>query len=211
MGRRKMKKIFTWMMLCGTLVLSLAGCGGTDPKVSSSQETKQVADAGKASASDGKVLIVYYSWSGNTKRIAEEIQKQTGADVFEIIPEKQYTKDYDAVVKLAKEEKNNNVRPAISGKIDHLENYDVVFVGFPNWWSDMPMVLYTFFDAYDLSGKKIVPFCTSGGGEFASSLNSIKSLEPNADILEGLHISGSAAGNPQGAVANWLNELCFAK
>lgn len=171
----------------------------------SSKADKQTADAGKAAvretnvsmgeaaASKAKALIVYYSWSGNTKQIADEIQKQTGADVFEIVPETPYTKDYDTLV-------------AISGKINGFENYDVVFVGFPNWWSDLPMVLYTFFEAYDFSGKKIVPFCTSGGGGFAGSMKAIQSLEPNADLLDGLHINGSQARNAQDEVKGWLNQ-----
>lgn len=218
-----MKNFFIVLMLCSIAMLSLAGCGSSDTKSPpSSQTDKQTADAGKAAvretnvsmgeaaASKAKALIVYYSWSGNTKQVADEIQKQTGADVFEIVPEKPYTKDYDTLVQLAKEEKQNNVRPAINGKINGFENYDVVFVGFPNWWSDLPMVLYTFFEAYDFSGKKIVPFCTSGGGGFAGSMKAIQFLEPNADLLDGLHINGSQTGNAQDEVKGWLKQLGLA-
>lgn len=218
-----MKNFFIVWMLCSIAMLSLAGCGSSGTKSPpSSQADKQTADAGKAvvretnvsmgeaAASKAKALIVYYSWSGNTKQVADEIQKLTGADVFEIVPEKPYTKDYDTLVQLAKEEKQNNVRPAISGKIDGFENYDVVFVGFPNWWSDLPMVLYTLFEAYDFSGKKIVPFCTSGGGGFAGSMKAIQSLEPNADLLDGLHINGSQSGNAQDEVKGWLKQLSLA-
>lgn len=215
-----MKRIFILMVFYCVAVLSLTGCGSQEmqqpssPQADGAEKTAFLGRGslmGKAAASNAKALIVYYSWSGHTRQIANEIQKQTGADVFEIIPEKPYTKDYDTLVELAKEEKKNNIHPAITGKIDHFEAYDVVFIGFPNWWSDLPMVLYTFFDQYDLSGKKVVPFCTSGGGGFGGSLKAMQALEPNADFLEGFHMNGSQVGNSQSAVNEWLNRLDILK
>lgn len=154
-----------------------------------------------------KSLVVYFSWSGNTKNVAEEIQTQTDSDLFEIVPEVPYSDDYDTVVDLAQEEQSENARPAISGSIDNIEQYNVIYVGFPNWWGDMPMVLYTFFDSYDLSGKTIAPFCTSGGSGLSNTVNEIKELEPNATVTDGLHIGSSSASDPGNAVSNWLSKI----
>ncbi len=118
-----------------------------------------------------------------------------------------YSDDYDAVVDLAQEEQRENARPAISGSIDNIGDYDVIYVGYPNWWGDMPMILYTFFDSYDLSGKTIAPFCTSGGSGLSNTVNEIKELEPDATVTDGLHIGSSSASSPDNAVSDWLAGL----
>lgn len=152
-------------------------------------------------------LVVYFSWSGNTEKVANAIANQTGADIFEIVPEVAYVDDYNALLDIATEEKKNGARPAIAGSIDDISQYDIIYVGFPNWWSDMPMILYTFFDSYDLSGKTIAPFCTSGGSGLSGTVSSIRELEPEADVLDGLHIGSSAASDPDQAVSDWLESL----
>lgn len=163
-------------------------------------------------AGDGSnALVVYFSWSGNTENVANAIAEQTGADVFEIVPEEVYTSDYNALLDIATEEKESGARPAIAGSIEDISQYDVIYVGYPNWWSDMPMILYTFFDSYDLSGKTIAPFCTSGGSGLSNTVNSIKELEPAAEVLEGLHIGSSSASDPGNAVSDWLGRLGFAE
>ncbi|WP_243111259.1 flavodoxin [Acutalibacter sp. 1XD8-33] len=152
-------------------------------------------------------MVVYFSWSGNTEAVAEAIVQQTGADVFRIQPETPYTDDYDALLDIAKEEQAEGARPAISGRLENLEQYDVVFLGFPNWWGDMPMILYTFLDEYDLSGKTIAPFVTSGGSGFSGTINAIESAEPDAAITGGLSLGSSEAREPEQAVADWLQGL----
>lgn len=152
-------------------------------------------------------LVVYFSWSGNTENVANAIAGQTGADVFEIVPEEAYIDDYNALLDIAAEEKENGAHPAIAGSIDDISRYDIIYVGYPNWWSDMPMILYTFFDSYDLSGKTIAPFCTSGGSGLSGTVSSIGELEPEADVLDGLHIGSSAASDPAQAVSDWLVSL----
>ena len=112
-------------------------------------------------------VVVYFSWSGNTEAVAAEIQNQTGADTFRLVPAEPYTDDYDALLDIAQEEQRNGARPAIFGSIENFDSYEVVYLGFPNWWGDMPMILYSFLDDYDLSGKTIVPFVTSGGSGFS--------------------------------------------
>ena len=133
------------------------------------------------------------------------------ADIFEIVPTTPYDDDYDTVVDLAQEEQRNNARPAISGSIENMEQYDVIYVGFPNWWGDMPMILYTFFDTYDLSGKTVALFCTSGGSGLSNTVNEVKSLEPNATVTEGLHIGSGSSSNPDKEVSEWLNDIGLAK
>ncbi|MGN0637110.1 MAG: flavodoxin [Huintestinicola sp.] len=150
-------------------------------------------------------LIVYFSWSGNTEAVANEIAAQTGADIFELIPETPYTDDYDELLDIAQNEQSSGARPLISGSVD-LSDHDTIFIGYPNWWADMPMIVYTFFDEYDLSGKTIAPFCTSGGSGFSGTLRTIAELEPDAEITEGLHISSSSAGNSSDDVSKWLSE-----
>lgn len=158
-----------------------------------------------------KSLVVYFSWSGNTQNVAESIQNQTDADIFEIIPQTPYSDDYDTVVDFAQEEQRADARPTIAGSIENIAQYDVIYVGFPNWWGDMPMILYTFFDSYDLSGKTIAPFCTSGGSGLSNTVNEIKSLEPGAAVTKGLHISSGSSSNPEHAVGAWLDDIGLAK
>lgn len=213
-----MKKFFaTWMV--GIMLLSLAACGTkttAQMEGSSGQESQSAAEevtASQASPSEettaqqtaeGKSLVVYFSWSGNTESVAEEIQAQTGADIFEIVPKVPYSDDYDTVVDLAQEEQSDNTRPEISGAIENLDQYDTVYVGYPNWWGDMPMILYTFFDSYDLSGKTILPFCTSGGSGLSNTVSEIGSLEPDATVLDGLHIGDSSLDQIPEDVETWL-------
>lgn len=176
---------------------------------SSSSETSSTAS--DSSETGTKSLVVYFSWSGNTQNVAEAIRTQTDSDIFEIVPETPYSDDYDTVLDVAQEEQRENARPAISGTIDNIDDYDVIYVGFPNWWGDMPMILYTFFDRYDLSGKAVAPFCTSGGSGLSNTVNEIRELEPNATVTDGLHIGSSSASNPDDAVSNWLSEIGLAK
>ena len=167
-------------------------------------------DSSMPTETGSKSLVVYFSWSGNTENVAKSIQSQTDADIFEIVPATPYSDDYDTVVDLAQEEQRSNTRPAISGSIENIEQYDVVYVGFPNWWGDMPMILYTFFDTYDLSSKTVALFCTSGGSGLSGTVNEVRSLEPNATVTEGLHIGSGSSSNPDNAVSDWLNEIGLA-
>ncbi|WP_455620285.1 flavodoxin [Eisenbergiella sp.] len=159
----------------------------------------------------GKALIVYFSWSGNTEKVAAGIQSRTGADIFEIVPQEAYTEDYDSLLGIAQEEQKNGARPAISDMVENMDGYDLIYVGFPNWWGDMPMILYSFFDEYDLSGKTIAPFCTSGGSGLSDTVRTIKTLEPDALVLDGLHIGSSEAADPESAVKEWLDNLGLAE
>ncbi len=208
------------VLITGILMTSLAACGGsnnTEQKESNTKEavtTEQerntqgqeevVQQPGEVQESSG-ALVVYFSWSGNTKAVAESIQTQTGADIFEIVPANPYTEDYDELLDIAQDEQRNDARPDISETIDNMDAYSTIYLGFPNWWGDMPMILYSFLDEYDLSGKTILPFCTSGGSGFSGSIATIQEMEPDAEVIEnGLSVSDSGAANPDDAVAEWL-------
>ena len=112
---------------------------------------------------------------------------------------------------IAQEEQRNGARPTISGSIENFDSYEVVYLGYPNWWGDMPMIIYSFLDDYDLSGKRIVPFVTSGGSGFSNTISTIESMEPGADVLDGLSLGSSQAENPSDAVADWLSGLGLAE
>ncbi len=153
-----------------------------------------VTDQRVKGKSVGKALIVYYSWSGNTHGVAQEIQKQTNADIFEIELVTPYSTDYNTVLIQAQEAQHKQDRPAIKGTIDNFDQYDTIILGYPNWWASIPMPIATFLEQYDLSGKTILPFCSHGGGRFGQSLTAIAKLAPNSAIGEGLsiHYSGGA-------------------
>ena len=181
---------------------------GEGKPVSEGAPETEANEAGAPERESGHTsLVVYFSWSGNTKQVANVIANQTGADVFEIVPNEAYIEDYDALLDIAAQEKESGARPAISGSIEDIAQYDVIYVGYPNWWGDMPMIMYTFFDSYDLSGKTVAPFCTSGGSGLSNTVSSIKELEPDANVLDGLHIGSSSASNPDDAVSDWLSSI----
>lgn len=232
-----MKKVFS-ILIVFTLLFSFAACSNNTNNEESSSPTQQSSNQSSTSdeesnsqssssnsteesnnsnnsstptETDAKSLVVYFSWSGNTENVAKSIQSQTNSDIFEIVPTTPYSDDYDTVVDLAQEEQRTDARPAISDNIENIEQYDIIYVGFPNWWGDMPMILYTFFDTYDLSGKTVALFCTSGGSGLSNTVNEVKSLEPNATVTEGLHIGSGSSSNPDNAVSEWLNDIGLAK
>ena len=221
-----MKKIASIFMVF-SLLLSLAACSsntnntGTSSASQSSQpnssqtvesddsstDSESSAPESEATQTGSKSLVVYFSWSGNTENVAKSIQSQTDSDIFEIVPATPYSDDYDAVVDLAQAEQSEDARPAIADSIENIADYNVIYVGYPNWWGDMPMILYTFFDSYDFSGKTVAPFCTSGGSTISASEQSIAALIPQATLLEGITISGSSAADAGAEVTSWLTDL----
>lgn len=221
-----MKKIISLFMAL-TMVLSLAACSTNQsiskstPKESSSQTNKSTTTP---SNTNGKNLVVYFSMPdnvddstvvidgetlGNTQYMAYVIQETIGADIFRIEPETPYPTDHDKLVDLAKEEQNDNARPKIKDRIENFDTYENIFVGYPNWWGDMPMILYSFFDEYDFSGKTIIPFNTHGGSGFSSTISTIKELELNATILDGKSISRNDIEGAEQEIIDWVKSLGF--
>ncbi len=155
----------------------------------------------------GQNLIVYFTRSGNTRRIANLIQQQVGGTLHEIQPEEPYPGPYGAVVEQAKEEIQAGYRPALRSTLDDIKAYDTVFVGSPNWWNTIAPPVAAFLSEYDLSGKIVVPFCTHGGGGLGRIGRDIASLCPKSTILSSFEIYGSGRGDAQARVSAWLGEL----
>lgn len=164
---------------------------------------------GNENTETGKVLVLYFSQSGNTEAVANFIHNAVGGDIVKLETETPYPSDYDELVDYAQEEQRENARPALSTKIDNIDEYDTIFLGYPNWWGDMPMPIYTFLDEYDLSGKTIAPFIKHGGSGLSGTPENIKEEEPNATVTEGLAVNGSNSRNSQSTVNNWLAEIGF--
>ena len=158
---------------------------------------------------NGNVLVVYFSHTGNTENVANFIHEAVGGDIIKLETEEQYTDNYNDLLDIAQEEQNDNARPALSTQIDNIDNYDTIFLGYPIWWGDMPMALYTFLDEYDLSGKTIAPFTTSGGSGLSGTPSNIEDEEPNATVTEGLSVRDSSSKNSQSAVNEWLSKIGF--
>lgn len=161
---------------------------------------------------DNSVVVIDGEVLGNTQYVAYVIQENIGADIFRIEPETPYPTDHDTLVDLAAEEQDNNARPAIKDSIEDLEQYDTIFIGYPNWWGDMPMILYSFFDQYDFSGKTIVPFNTHGGSGFSNTISTIAELEPSAEVNEdGFTVSRNNVQEAEQDIISWLNDLGYTK
>ena len=219
-----MKKIISLFMVL-TMVLSLAACStNQSPSESTPEESSSQTNESTPTPSNtnGKNLVVYFSMPdnvddstvvidgetlGNTQYMAYVIQETVGADIFRIEPETPYPTDHDELVDLASEEQSNNARPAIKNTIENFDTYENIFVGYPNWWGDMPMILYSFFDEYDFSGKTIIPFNTHGGSGFSDTISTIKELEPNAEVLDGKSISRNDIQDAEQEIVDWVNSL----
>ena len=153
------------------------------------------------------VLVAYFSHSGNTRMIAEQIHKNAGGKMFEILSVNNYPADYDAVVEQAKKELDTEFRPRLKTKVTDMDSYTTVFVGYPNWWGTMPRPVAAFLSDYDFAQKTIAPFCTHEGSGMGRSVTDIRNLCPAATILDGLAIRGGSVNHDQDAVAGWLREI----
>lgn len=158
-----------------------------------------------SNSESGKILIAYFSWGGNTKGVAEEIQRQTGADLFEITMVNPYSSDYNTVLDEAQRDQNAQARPELASHIDNMDEYDTVMIGYPNWWASIPMPIASFLEEYDFSGKTILPFCSHGGGRFGQSLTAIAKLAPDATMGEALSIHYSGGSELASDVTEWLS------
>lgn len=217
-------KRLTALFLSFTLLFALSACGQADDNSAAEPDAPTAAqpaptppaesdaptdapDAPETDSAGGKTLIAYFSWSGNTEALADMIAAHTGGDLFEIVPQTPYTDDYDALLDAAQTEQQENARPAVANQVENWDAYDTVFVGYPNWWSDAPMVVLSFLERYDCTGKTIVPFATSGGGGFGRSTDSITASAVGATILEGFHVSGASVSDADADVAAWIDSL----
>ena len=196
-----MKKILLTIL---TGMFALTGCNA--------QTTKNETNMSK------KALVVYFSHAGdnysvgnipvgNTKIVADYISELTGADQFEIITHKYDGMAYKPLCDLAQEEQYADARPAFEGKLENLDEYNVIFVGGPVWWGTWPQVMFTFFDTYDLNGKTIYPFTTHEGSGLGNCVNDLRKAYPNADVKKGFSLYGHEVRTNKAKVENWLKGL----
>ena len=204
--------------------MGLAACGNSasqteqpsteDTSVESKADTNSAEDStdmentDNQDVQDHKVLVAYFSATGTTKGVAEHIANGLNADIYEIVPEDPYTDadlNYnDNNSRTTIEMNDPNARPAISGSVENMEQYDIIFVGYPIWWGEAPRIVSTFMESYDFSGKTIVPFCTSGGSGIGSSASNLERLTSGATWLDGRRLNGS---DSQDTVMEWVNSI----
>ena len=162
-----------------------------------------VSGAG-AQQPSGKVLVAYFSHSGNTREVARQISEATGGDLFEIVPATPYPTEYRAVVDQGKKEIEAGVRPALKNPVGDLSQYDVIFVGSPCWWATIAPPVATFLTSCDLADKTVVPFMTHEGSGMGHSEADIRRLCPRSTVPDGLAVRGSAVRNSKDEVGRWV-------
>ncbi|AWK51058.1 flavodoxin [Clostridium beijerinckii] len=221
-----MKKILL-TILCFMMLLFSVGCGSNSNNSSSAGQEKvtslngteagnDISSASDTSNSNGsklaksnngtkRILIAYFSQTGTTEKAAKRIQEFTNGDIFEIKTVTPYPNEYKELSDVAKKEKEDNARPKLATKVENIDNYDVIFVGYPIWWHTAPMAIDTFLESYNLSGKTVVPFCTSSSSDIKESMEAINSLCPKSNILEGLR-----ADDPND-IEPWLKKIDIIK
>lgn len=181
---------------------------GTEASLPDEAESAESASETETEAEGTKVLVAYFSATGTTEGVAEHIANGLNADIYEIVPEDPYTDadlNYnDNNSRTTIEMNDPSARPAISGSVENMEQYDVIFLGYPIWWGNAPRIVSTFMESYDFSGKTIVPFCTSGGSGIGSSASNLERLTSEATWLDGRRLNGS---DSQDTVMEWANSL----
>lgn len=210
-------------LLCSALLWVHAGNGTNQetPAMPTTMEEPGTVQAG------GKVLVTYFTWPepdgtdantgasrvisngkllGNTEYVAQIISEATGGDLFAIKTERTYPAPHKALIDAAKAEAEAKQHPKLTTHISNLKDYDIIFVGYPNWWYDMPMAIYSFFDEYDFSGKTIIPFVTHGGSRFSQSVETIAEIEKNAKVIKGPSISSRNVPEAEESVVKWLEK-----
>lgn len=193
--------------------------------------TENTASSNVSDNSDAKILIAYFTAAensgvdaissasyttidgnavGRVRAVADMIQAQTGGELFSIQTANIYPADGGELIDQAADEQDENFRPELTSHIENLDDYDVIFVGYPNWWYDMPMALYSFFEEYDFSGKTIIPFNVHNGSRFSSTISTIQELEPDATVIEdGFTVSEHDVADAGADVVDWLNGLGY--
>lgn len=208
-----MKKYLIYLMMAAAVV-TFGACSPDEdykpetPGIETPDEPENPEEPGDdpdTPSGDSKILVAYFSWGGTTQRMAQEIVRQTGADIFRIEPVVPYPTEYTPCTEVAREEKDNDARPAIADEVENWEQYDTVFIGCPVWWWTTPMIICTFAESYDFDGKTVVPFCTYASTYRDETLARIVELTPNADHLTGEGLT-SGRINEQN-ISSWLKEI----
>ena len=234
-----MKRLLS-AILAGILAFSLAACGAKQPPSSAlpSEAPSAPVSAAPSSSqtenvqtSESNILIVYFTADenrevdavtsaslttvdgvekGRVRAVADMIQAETGGTLFSIQTDVGYSSDGAELINFAANEQNQSARPRLTTSVENLDDYDTIFVGYPNWWADLPMVMYSFFDEYDLSGKTVIPFCVHNGSRFSRTIQTIQELEPGANVItDGFTVSERTVADAAADVAEWLRGLGF--
>ena len=230
--------VFIKKIIFVLLSIIMLSCGNNDTQkkdyIVDSLETSQNINALNVSNTQNKMLIAYFTWSdntvvenpdsidvdaetsasvlspGNAELIANWIAEETGGDLFSIKTQNKYSSDYDECLNQARKERDNNERPALVGRVNNIDDYDVIFLGFPNWWYTCPMAVFTFVESYDLSGKTIIPFCTHGTGGLSRTIRDLKNILPeNCEVLEAIGVYRPEVKNSKNKVLDWLKKLGY--
>ena len=192
-----MKNKYIAVLIALLSILIITGCG-----------TRKVnnENTNNDTKTDKKIAVIYFSATGNTKEVAESIKDITGGELIEIVPLKEYTSadlNYnDNNTRATKEQNDSSSRPEIKNTIN--VDYDVIYLGYPIWWGDVPHIILTFIDTYDLDGKTIIPFCTSGSSSIDNSLNTLKNYNININWVDGKRLT-----NNKKEIENWINSLNY--
>ncbi|ADK30606.1 flavodoxin [Brachyspira pilosicoli] len=230
--------VFIKKIIFVLLSIIMLSCTNNDTQkkdyIVDSLETSQNINALNVSNTQNKILIAYFTWSdntvvenpdsidvdaetsasvlspGNAELIANWIAEKTGGDLFSIKTQNKYSSDYDECLNQARKERDNNERPALVGRVNNIDDYDVIFLGFPNWWYTCPMAVFTFVESYDLEGKTIIPFCTHGTGGLSRTIRDLKNILPeNCEVLEAIGVYRPEVKNSKSRVLDWLRKLGY--
>lgn len=205
-----MKKILA-LVLASLIALSLTACSNNSQRSPNSRNsattTASTATSTHKVSSKSRILIAYFTYTDHTAVIARQIHDRVGGNLVRIKTVKPYPKSYNQTVDQAQKEQSENARPKLATRIPNMQSYNIVFLGFPNWWGTMPMALFTFLEQYNFSGKTIIPFVTHEGSEFGQSLSDLHKEAPKAKIANGLAIRHDDVYKAQGDVDNWLRKL----
>ena len=189
-----LKKIMI-LAIAVVMIFSLAACGQTAGSGRSADEESAASSTdGQTADRNGKVLVAYFSWSGNTKEMASYIAEKTGGDLYEIVPEEAYPEDYNETGDAAREERDNDARPKIANLPDSVDEYDTILIGYPIWWHTAPMIIGTFLENYNLSGVHVYPFTQSASmdvEQFENSMDFVSRSADGADVHDGLFAGAS--------------------
>lgn len=197
-----MKKIVLALLL---MLFVVAGCSANNQsaenQANTDDNTNEQTNDQTTTTDDSKILIAYFSRSGNTEEIANQINELVGDTLVKIETVEPYPDSYSETVDIAQQELEQNARPAIQNLNIDMNDYDTIFIGYPIWWHNAPMAVYTFLESYDFTGKTVIPFCTSGGSDIDESLSGIEAAVSGATLLEGL------TANDSSDVQSWLENI----
>ena len=196
------------LIFSSLLIFCLSACASENTSNNEANTTTQNTTNTQETTNNNKILVAYFSCTGNTENVAKQIATVTNGDLYTIEPTQPYTdadlRYNDNTTRATKEQHDTTIRPAINKTLDNINQYDVIFIGYPIWWDQAPRVINTFLESYDFSGKTIIPFCTSGGSGIENSVNQLKSTYNNITILDGQRFNSNVS---QDEVSTWINSL----